>query len=302
MQRPSLGVMSPYVEQLITSGGFVREWTAAIEGSSADSVWAVEHVVVAEDYAPNYPYAADGLMPSGKRIVPAVPDPLELLSFMAACSRELLLGTAVIIAPLHSPVLLAKRAATLASLSGGRLRLGLGIGWQREEYAAVGAPFARRGERLEESVAVMRELWRHAPASYHGETVSFDRLHLAPLPATGPVPIVLGGHSDAAVRRAGRIADGWFPYTIGPDDFARQADLLRVAAQDAGRDPADIEVTVWPGSRDADREFDPAFVARYVRAGASRVLVNFGMREPADLDGLPARIAWYEDEVLAQLS
>jgi probable F420-dependent oxidoreductase len=284
----------------LVSGPFLRDFAAILESEGVDSVWAVEHVVVAAQYEPNYPYSADGRMPSAAGVVP-MPDPLEVLSHLAATTERLLLGTCVIVAPLHSPAVLAKRAATLDLLSGGRLRLGLGIGWQREEYAAVGAPFERRGERLEECVGAMRALWTDDPATYEGRTVSFRDVHLTLSPTTGRVPIVLGGNSEPAIRRAGRIADGWYPYTIGPEDFARGADLLRESAQKAGRSADDIEITVWPGSSDPTRELDPDWVRGYVDAGARRLILRPKVMQPSDLERLPQQIEQYRSTVLAAL-
>jgi probable F420-dependent oxidoreductase len=296
----SLGMLLPFVDGLVTSGPFVRDFAATIEAAGVDSVWAVEHVVVAEDYQPGYPYSADGRMPSAAGSVP-MPDPLEVLSFIAGATERLLLGTAVVVAPLHSPVVLAKRAATLDTLSGGRLLLGLGIGWQREEYAAVGAAFDRRGLRLEEGIGAMRALWRDRPASYAGETVSFERLHSLPQPVAGRVPIVLGGNSDAAVDRAGRLADGWFPYTIGPDDLAVQAERLAAAATAAGRQPEDVPITVWPGSNDPTRELEVDWVRRFVDAGATRLVVRPRVTTAADLAAVPSFVARYREDVLARL-
>src|SRR5205809_2344789 len=153
-----LGMLLPYADGLITSPSFVREFAVAAEEAGIESLWSVEHVVVAEDYEPRYPYSANGRMPTMSGVVP-MPDPLELLAFIAAVTERVRLGTSVVVAPLHSPVVLAKRAATVDRLSAGRLMLGLGIGWQKEEYAAVGAPFAGRGTRLDECIGAMRELW-----------------------------------------------------------------------------------------------------------------------------------------------
>lgn len=295
----SLGMLLPFGPGLV-SGPFLRDFAAILEREGVDSVWAVEHVVVAAEYEPNYPYSADGRMPSAAGVVP-MPDPLEVLSHLAATTERLLLGTCVVVAPLHSPAVLAKRVATLDLLSGGRLRLGLGIGWQREEYAAVGAPFDRRGERLEECVGAMRALWTDDPATYEGRTVSFRDVHLTLRPTDGQVPILLGGNSEPAIRRAGRIADGWFPYTIGPEDFARGAELLRQSAQQAGRSPDDIEITVWPGSFDPSRELDPDWMRQYVDAGARRLIVRPKVMRPADLEKLPEQVAQFRSSVLAAL-
>ena len=220
-----LAVIAPYGEGLITSSGFLRDFAGTIEECGVDSVWTVEHVIVADAYDPKYPYSADGRMPSAAGVVP-MPDPLELLAFFAALTTTLRFGTAVVVAPLHSPAVLAKRAATLDRLSDGRFTLGLGIGWQGEEYAAVGAAFTERGARLEESIAAMRTLWADSPATFEGRFTSFRAVHSQPQPIDGAVPIVLGGNSDAAVARAARVADGWFPYAISADEFEQQAERL----------------------------------------------------------------------------
>jgi alkanesulfonate monooxygenase SsuD/methylene tetrahydromethanopterin reductase-like flavin-dependent oxidoreductase (luciferase family) len=173
---PKLGMLLPFGPGLVSSP-LLREFAGILEAENVESVWAVEHVVVAASYEPNYPYSADGRMPSAPGAVP-MPDPLEVLAHLAATTERLRLGTCVVVAPLHSPVVLAKRVATLDLLSAGRSLLGLGIGWQPEEYAAVGVPFEGRGRRLEECVGAMRALWANDPATYEGDTVSFRDLHL----------------------------------------------------------------------------------------------------------------------------
>ncbi len=299
-----LGLMMPFVRGLIDSGDFMREYAATAEECGVESVWAVEHVVVAHDYDPKYPYSTDGQMPSGSGARSgAVPmaDPLELLAFVAAASRTLRLGTCVVVAPLHSPAVLAKRVATLDTLSAGRVLLGLGIGWQREEYAAVGAPFRDRGERLEECIGAMRALWADSPASFAGKHWSFERVYSNPRPHAGSVPILLGGNSAPAVDRAGRIGDGWFPFTLSPDDLAASATRMRSVAGAAGRDPEAIEISAWPGSHDPASENDVDYVRRFVAAGASRLLVRPRITRPDELPVLREQLERYQTDVLAQL-
>jgi probable F420-dependent oxidoreductase len=285
---PKLGMLLPFGPGLVSSP-LLREFAGILESEGVESVWAVEHVVVAASYEPEYPYSPDGRMPSAPGAVP-MPDPLEVLAHLAATTQRLLLGTCVVVAPLHSPAVLAKRAATLDLLSAGRFLLGLGIGWQREEYAAVGVPFERRGERLEECVGAMRALWTDHPATYEGHTVKFRDVHLTLRPTTGQVPIILGGNSEPAIRRAGRIADGWFPYTIDPDELARGAELLRQSAEAAGRSGDDIEISVWPGSADPKRELDAAWMRGFLEAGATRIITRPRVTKPADLERLPEQI------------
>lgn len=294
------GLIAPVARKVATCGSFLQEYAGTVEECGVDSVWAVEHVIVADAYEPLFPYSPEGRMPLGADKA-AMPDPLELLSYLAASSSELLLGTAVIVAPLHSPAVLAKRASTLALLSDGRLRLGLGIGWQREEYAAVGVPYSDRGRRLEECIIAMRALWAGPSASHSGKYWSFSNVSCNPRPSEGAVPIVLGGNTDAAVRRAGRLAEGWFPYTISPEEFATQAEVLRSAACDAGRDPSTIEMTVWPGSCDPGAERDVDWVRRYVTAGADRLVFAPRLSKPDGLPALRDDICRYRDEVIAKL-
>jgi len=292
-----LGVIGPFVDGLITSPTFVQELAGTLEACGVESFWTVEHVVVAQDYEPRYPYSASGRMSEGAPRTP-MPDPLETLAFVAAVTSTLRLGTAVVVAPLHSPAVLAKRAATLDRLSGGRFMLGLGIGWQVEEYAAVGVPYRDRGRRLEECIGAMRALWGSQPASFSGQFVSFDRVHSIPSPARGAVPVLLGGHSPAAVQRAGRLADGWFPFTIGPDEFEACMEVLCDAATGAGRNPDAVEVSCWPASAGAG-SLDG--VRRYVAAGASRVIVGAAISRPDQLGELRDELLRYQEEVIARL-
>lgn len=296
---PALGVIVPYVDGVVTSGDAMSEFAETLEACGVESVWTVEHVIEAERYEPLYPYDESGKMPG--RFVPMA-DPLEILAFLAARSRHLVLGTAVMVAPLHPPVVLAKRAATLAGLSGGRLVLGLGIGWQREEYASVGVPYADRGQRLEESVLAMRELWAHRPASFAGRHVAFDRVHLVPPPPGDRVPIILGGNSAAAVDRCGRLADGWYPHAIAPGDFAVAAARLRDAAVATGRSADDVPISVDPSSVDRTKWLDRDWVQQYVDHGATRLVVRSGITGPGDVGTVRETVERYREQVLDRLA
>jgi probable F420-dependent oxidoreductase len=297
----AFGVMLPFVPGQITSGDFLREWVAVVEECEVESVWGIEHVVVAHEYEATYPYSESGRIPGGEVGRLPMPDPLDTLAYVAAVSRTVKLGTAVVIAPLHSPAVLAKRVSTIDNLSGGRMLLGLGIGWQREEYEAVGVPFRQRGARLEECVAAMRALWTQAPATFHGEHFAFDRVYSTPQPARGAVPIVLGGNSAPALERAARIGDGWNPYTIGPDEFQLSVKRLRESTAAAGRDPDAVEITAWPGSHDAGSELNVDYVRRFVAAGASRVLFNPYVRPDQGLGALREQLLLYRARVLDKL-
>ena len=208
------------------------------EAAGFESVWTVEHVIYPEGYESSYPYD-----PSGKMAMTAdtsMPDPLLWLAFMAAATERLRLATGILILPQRNPIVLAKEVATLDHLSGGRVDLGVGVGWLREEFDALGIPWQRRGARTDEHIAVMRALWDGDHADFDGEFFSFTDVSSNPKPTNGRVPIHIGGHSRAAAERAGRIGDGFFP---GTGELGELVDVVRQTAADAGRDPESIEIS-----------------------------------------------------------
>jgi probable F420-dependent oxidoreductase len=297
-----LGFIPPMERSLITSGDWVAELVEVLEACEVESVWGVEHVIVAEDYEPLYPYSTDGHMPAPTDGNLAMPDPLEWLSFAAALSTRLRLGTGVMVASEHSAAILAKRVATLDALSGGRLMLGVGIGWQKEEYAAIGVPYRDRGRRLDECIEAMRVLWAEGPSSYRGEHVNFERVHCDVKPAqAGGVPILIGGSTDHAARRAGRLGNGWYPYVISSEDMALRVKTLRKTAQENGRNPDEIELTLWPGSFDASRSFDLDFVKRYTDQGVSRLMLSAMEGQAAQIPDVRRLIESYQEKVIAKL-
>ena len=182
-----LGVLPRFTRDHIVDPDWVLGFGAVCEEAGVESVWAVEHVVVAQEYEPRYPYSASGRMPGNPETV--MPDPLEWLAFLAAGTSTVRLGTSVVVLTLHSPAVVAKRVATMDALSRGRMMLGVGIGWQVEEYAAVGVPYSERGARLDEYIDALRALWRDEYASFDGRFVRFDRVSSLPKPVQpGGVP------------------------------------------------------------------------------------------------------------------
>jgi probable F420-dependent oxidoreductase len=238
------------------------ELVQAAEEAGFESAWTVEHTVVPEGYESAYPYSPDGKMAGGRNDFP-LPDPLIWMSFVAAATTTIKLATGILILPQHSPVVVAKQVASLDHLSGGRVLLGIGVGWLEEEFDAIGVPFADRGRRTDEYVAAMRELWSAERPSFHGEFVQFDGAYCRPQPVNGQVPIIVGGHSLAAARRAGRLGDGFFPARGAAPELLGAA---QTAAEAAGRDSAALEITV---SMPDDVEDIP----RLVEMGVDRVLV-----------------------------
>jgi probable F420-dependent oxidoreductase len=177
----------------------------------------------------------------------SIPDPLELLSFLAASTSSIGLATGVLILPVHHPVVLAKRLATLDRLSRGRLRLCIGTGWMLEELESCGVDIERRGRQADESIDILRLLWAtDGPegASHGGELYRFDGARSYPKPVGGSIPIHIGGHSVAAARRAGRRGDGFQPLGLRGNDLAEKIFVMRTAAAQVGRNPESLELSL----------------------------------------------------------
>ncbi|MEY3362285.1 MAG: hypothetical protein RL531_2004, partial [Actinomycetota bacterium] len=195
------------VGPLATTDGATR-FALAAEAAGFESLWTVEHVVVPAGYESQYPYDRSGRMP-GAEDAP-IPDPLIWLAFVAAATTTIRLATGIVILPQRNPVVFAKEVATLDVMSGGRVELGVGVGWLAEEFDAIGVPFRERGARTDDHIEAMRALWTQDRASYSGRFTRFNDCIQRPQPAQGSVPIHIGGHSEAAARRAGRLGDGFF--------------------------------------------------------------------------------------------
>jgi probable F420-dependent oxidoreductase len=241
----------------------------AAEDAGFESLWTVEHTVVPAGYESEYPYDRSGRMPGPEQS--PIPDPLVWLAYVAGATTTIKLGTGILIVPQRHPVLLAKETGTLASLSGDRLLLGVGVGWLAEEFQAVGVPFGERGRRLDDHIGALRALWGGSPAHYEGEFTSFGDVYCEPRPPNGSIPVIVGGHSPAAARRAGRLGDGFFPVRGGLAQARELFGVARQAARDAGRDPEALELTTA-----AERSFfsDPlTAVKAYEEAGVSRLVM-----------------------------
>lgn len=295
-----LGYIPPMTKGLTLDRDYVIRLVEMLESQDVESVWTVEHVIMAKNYDPLYPYSKDGMAPTAPDTL--MPDPLEWHAFVAARTDRINLGTSVVIASQHSAAILAKRVATLDALSGGRVRLGVGIGWQREEYEAVGVPYRDRGRRLDETIEAMRILWRDEWATYHGRHVNFENVHMDTKPFRPEgVPILIGGSTEVAAQRAGRLGDGWYPYVISPEDFGKGVETIHGAAKAAGRDPSRIEISIWPASFDFTKTFDLAFVKRYADRGAHRLVISQGESMTTDIQGQRDFIRRYQDQVVAKL-
>ena len=193
------GIIFANVGPYVQPDGAIAMGTLA-EQHGFDSAWTVEHVVVPAGYESEYPYSPTGRMPGPEES--PIPDPLIWLTWVAAATTTLRLATGILILPQRNPVVLAKELATLDVLSRGRVTLGVGVGWLREEFDALGIPFEERGPRTDESIEALRVLWREDESTYAGTYTNFEQAKSYPKPVQDPIPIHVGGHTKAAARRA----------------------------------------------------------------------------------------------------
>jgi len=247
----------------------------AAETAGFATLWSGEHVVMVDRPASRYPYSADGQI-----AVPAEADwldPLLGLSFTAAVTTTIGLATGVLLLPEHHPVVTAKQAATLDVLSGGRLTLGVGIGWSAEEFAALGVPFAGRGRRTAEYVAAMRALWADDVASFSGEFTAFESVRVNPKPVHGRrIPVVIGGNSDAALARVAAFGDGWYGFNVPAGALAGRMAELAGQCERHGRSLRDLTVAV------ALADGHPGMLAEVGEAGVDELVVVAAPPEDPD--------------------
>ncbi len=259
-----IGVVFPQTE-LGPDAGAVRAYGRRVEELGFRHVMAYDHVVGADPAVHrgwNGPYD----------VRTTFHEPMVMFGFLAALT-SLELVTGIIILPQRQTALAAKQAAEVDLLSGGRFRLGVGLGWNQVEYEALGQEFRTRGRRIEEQVTLMRRLWTEKSVTHEGE---FDRVTgagLAPLPVQKPIPVWFGAQSEPAYRRAGRLADGWFPQVSPGPELENAKEIVHAAAREAGRDPAQLGMegrVSWRG--DAGKLTEQA--ERWREAGATHLAVN----------------------------
>lgn len=263
-----------------------------------DSIWISDHVVVPERITSAYPYTVDGAFPSSPSN--AYLEPLSTLGFLAGVTRRVRLGIAVLILPYRHPLLTAKMIATLDNLSAGRVDLGIGVGWMREEFLALGQSedvYQHRGSATDEQLRVFDAVWSADVAGYDGRFYRFEPVGVHPHPVQKPRPPVwIGGHTRAALRRVALHGDGWLPIGGRPPADLPPAEVeaciatIRRQAADAGRDPERIRVcfdTTIDFAATDGRPFSgtpesiAAQLSAYIEAGADSLVVSFGRQPPA---------------------
>jgi len=245
----------------------IRDFVQAAEELGFDHINVPDHVIqtrtpradhpIAWHYTTEYPHH----------------ETMTLLAFIAGVTRRVILKSAVLVLPQRQTALVAKQAAEIDVLSGGRMQLGVGQGWNEPEYEALGVEFARRHERMEEQITVCRRLWTEQHVTFHGEWHHIEDAGLAPMPVQRPIPIWVGAFARPAVRRAARIADGWQAMLPAPNDkAARTFEAFRTAVTEAGRDPdaVGIEATLWATGDEPQKWVDEA--RAWLAVGATQIV------------------------------
>ncbi|MGD0748691.1 MAG: LLM class F420-dependent oxidoreductase [Acidimicrobiales bacterium] len=236
------------------------------DAAGFSTLWSGEHIVMVDRPDSPYPYASDGRI-----VVPSDADwldPFVTLSFAAAVTSRIRLGTGILLLPEHNPLVIAKQAASLDMLSRGRFIMGIGIGWSAEEFAALGVPFQGRSRRTQEYVDVMRTLWSCSHATYRGEFVQFDQVRSYPKPYLGTsIPVVLGGNSDAALTRVAKYGDGWYGFNLSFDEIGERIAALSLLCRRHERDVADLHIAV------SIRDGTPQDLAELERLGVGELVV-----------------------------
>ncbi len=268
----------------------VRAVGREAEDRGFESIWLPEHVVLFDDYGSSYPYSPDGRFPAGGDA--GMLEPLNALTFLAAVTDRVRLGTGICLVPQRNPVYTAKAVTDLDSLSGGRVEFGVGIGWLREEFEAVGMPFEKRGARTDEHLAVMKTLWCDDVSEFHGEHYDLNPCRMYPKPVQSPhPPIHIGGESDAALRRVARLGQGWFTFNRLPEDLPEPLDRLDAALAEQGRSRDDVTLSVSPYLK----PITPDMIEKYAAAGVDRLIV---MCLAFDVDTMRAHLDQLEASVL----
>ncbi|HEX4221138.1 MAG TPA: LLM class F420-dependent oxidoreductase [Pseudonocardiaceae bacterium] len=283
-ERPRLGIFGINMGDCANADG-VRELGPLVEELGYDSIWLGEHIVVASPRQPPSPLEPDF----------PILDPVVALAMLAGVTSEVRLGTGIIIVPQRNPVVLAKELASLDVLSDGRFEFGVGVGYNEAEMRAVGVSARDRGARTDEYLSAMRSLWYDETPGYQGKFVEFSGMDAYPRPIQRPIPIVVGGESAAALRRVVRLGSGWYGWRLDLARTERNLALLRTEADAAGRDFAELSVTITP-----TETLTPEVVREYGRLGVDRLVLmpplardhGFGLAEFAEFvrANAPARL------------
>lgn len=264
-----------------------------------ESLWCPEHPLIPVHYQSKYPFREDGKAPESYS---HIADPFVALAGAAAVTTKIKLATGICLVPEHNPIVLAKIVATLDLHSNGRVILGVGAGWLREEAEVLGVDFPRRWQRLRESVEAMRELWAKGETEFHGKSVDFPPVRCFPQPLQKPYPpVLLGAHDEKGMQRAAKWADGWCPLASPPAEFRAQLKQLKNMTEAAGRDFKKFDVSAFVGVKETTPIAD--LLKQYEDVGLQRAILTVGAEDgpfafrslrffkPGEVDGLLERLA-----------
>ena len=258
----NVGISVPLPAYLVDVAFMARK----AEELGFESFWCAEHPFIPVESASRFPGSEDGVIPE---TYSHFIDPFVALARASGVTSRIKLGTGIVLVPERHPLLLAKEVSTLDLFSGGRFLFGIGAGWLREETQIMGGDFDHRWTQTRESILAMKELWTKPEAEFHGRYYDFPRVRSYPKPAQKPhPPVLLGGAAKTVLERVAAWGDGWLPNRITPEQLRERRTTLDRLAQDAGRDPATITISVH--GQPADRDL----VKRLHDAGASRVIVR----------------------------
>jgi probable F420-dependent oxidoreductase len=251
---------------------YIKDFAAAAESLGFDSLWVPEHIVFFDDYDSRYPYNETGTLALGRN--PGVFDPFPALTVAALATTTLEVGTSVMLIGERNPLLTAREVATVDQLSGGRFLFGVGVGWSSEEYDALGVPWERRGARCDEYIDVMKALWTTDRTTFSGEFCRFENVAAFPKPARSPhPPVLVGGNTKPALRRAARNGDGWFGWNLDLDELEKalaELDAL-LAAEGRSRDGFVVQVGRPHGGAPADMA---AYAKRCEELALDRLIIS----------------------------
>jgi probable F420-dependent oxidoreductase len=311
----NFGLHLPASTSAVTSADLIR-FVEQAESLGFYCITVADHVIIPKNLTVPYPYTIDGKYPgTGYHL-----ETLTTMSFLAGATKRIRFVTSVMIAPYRNPVITAKMLASLDVLSGGRVIVGLGVGWMKEEFENLNAPpFAERGKVTNEYIRAFRELWSSDNPCFKGKYCSFSDIVFVPKPVQKPaIPIWIGGHSRQAIRRAARLGDGWHPIggvptiPLEPEDMTRDLEMLANYAAKAGRNIKDIRVALKGSLFDREKQSTPgkrrrfigsadeiaADIAEYRNAGVDTMI--FDVRRPSISETLE-RMEWMAKDVIARV-
>lgn len=284
-----VGLFAPLINPHHTPA-FLSALGPAAESRGFHAIWLGEHVLLFDDYASRYPYAEDGRIRIAEDA--GLLEPFTALAFLAATTERIRLGTGICLVPQRNPVYTAKEAAAVDYLSGGRLDFGVGVGWLREEFAALGVPFERRGARTREYLEVIRRLWCEPVSEFEGDFYTLPASRQFPKPVQRPhPPIYFGGESEAALKRVADLGQGWYGFDLGPEEAGERIARLRALLAERGRRPEEVQCAVGSYLRPVDA----AATERYRAAGVDQLVLLLLAR---DVEQMQARLDSFATEVL----